>query len=302
MTSAKMHPCEPDIDPTLVRDLVRHQFPKWARLPLTSVVSTGTDNAIYRLGDDMAVRLPRRPEAAEMIEKEARWLPRFAPHLPLAIPVPLAKGNPAHGYPWPWAICRWLVGRDALVEEVTDLNEAAIAVAHFISALRRIDSSGGPSPGPHNFFRGVPLEERDERTRAAIEALPHTFDKATLTLAWQRALEAPPWNREPQWIHGDLAAGNLLVRMNRIVGVLDWGGLAVADPACDLMIAWTLLSGRSRTAFREAVACDAATWNRAKGWTLSVAMIAIPYYLTTNPSIVQWATHAIQEVLGDSTA
>lgn len=206
---------------------------------------------MYRLGDELAVRLPRRPEAAFQIEKEARWLPDFAPHLPLEIPIPVAKGDPAHRYPWPWAICRWLDGRDALVEAITDLDEAAVALAQFISALRRLDTDGGPPPGPPNFRRGVPLVERDERTREAIEALPHEFDKPALTSAWQRALEAPQWTREPSWIHGDLAAGNLLVRMNQIVGVLDRGGLAVADPACDLMIAWTLLSGRSRAVFKD---------------------------------------------------
>lgn len=301
MTSAKMHPDEPHIDSALVSELVAQQFPRWAELPITPVASTGTDNAIYRLGNDMAVRLPRRPEAAQMVEKEGRWLPAFAPHLPLDIPVPLAQGDPADGYPWPWAICGWLEGRDALVEVITDLDEAAMALAHFVSALRRIDTSGGPSPGPHNFFRGVPLEERDERTREAIDELPATFDKKALTLAWEGALDAHESRSEPSWIHGDLASGNLLVRQGRIAGVLDWGGLAVADPACDLMIAWTLLSGSSRATFKRALDSDDASWNRARGWTLSVAVIAIPYYLTTNPSIVQWATHAIEEALGDST-
>jgi aminoglycoside phosphotransferase (APT) family kinase protein len=212
----------------------------------------------------------------------------------------VGKGDPAHGYPWPWAICRWLGGRDALVEQITDLDGAAIALAHFISALRRIDASGGPSPGPHNFFRGVPLKKRDERTSDAIEELPATFDKKSLALAWQGALDAHEWQGEPSWIHGDLAAGNLLVRQSRIVGVLDWGGLAVADPACDLMIAWTLLWGNSRATFKRALDIDDATWNRARAWTLSVAVISITYYLNTNPSIVHWATHAIREVLGDS--
>lgn len=302
MSSTKMHPDEPDIDSALVRDLVAHQFPRWAGLSITPVASTGTDNAMYRVGDEMVVRLPRRPQAALMIEKEARWLPVFAPQLPLDVPVPLAKGGPAHGYPWPWAICRWLEGGDALVEEIKDLDEAAITLADFISALRRIDTNGGPSPAPDNFFRGVPLRERDERTREAIEELPATFDKESLTLAWEEALATPESQDDPSWIHGDLAAGNLLVRQHRIVGVLDWGALSVADPACDLMIAWTLLSGTSRAAFRKALETDDATWDRARGWTLSVAVIAIPYYLSTNPSIVHWATHAIQEVLDDSSA
>jgi len=249
----------------------------------------------------MAVRLPRRPQAALQIEKEAQWLPAFESHLPVEIPVPVATGDPAFDYPWPWAICRWLGGRDALVEAISNLNEAAIALAGIIRALREMDTTGGPPPGPHNFHRGVPLVDRDERTREAIAALPNTFDRAALTFAWDRALETPRWNGKPSWIHGDLAAGNLLVRSNRIVGVLDWGGLAVADPACDLMIAWTLLPGESRATFKSMMDVDEATWNRARGWTLSVAAIAIPYYLTTGPTIVRWATHAVQQILMDPT-
>lgn len=299
MTTDKMHPDEPDIDSELVRRLVAEQFPDWARLPLTMVASTGTDNAMFRLGKDMVVRLPRRPEAALQVEKEARWLRAFAPHLPVDIPLPLATGRPGDAYPWPWAVCRWLDGRDALIEAITDLDEAALVLARFIGALRGIEAAGGPPPGPHNFFRGVPLIDRDPRTREAIAALPRTFDKVAIARAWDRALQTPPWRGKPLWIHGDLAAGNLLVRMNRIVGVLDWGSVAVADPACDLMIAWTLLSGTSRAILKSALDVDAATWDRARGWTLSVAVIAIPYYMRTNRSIVDQARRAVDEVLAD---
>lgn len=293
----KIHPDEPDISLTLARELLAQQFPQWARLPMTPVVSTGTDHAMYRLGDDMAVRLPRRPMAALQVEKEARWLTEFAPQLPLDIPVPVAKGEPTESYPWVWAVSKWLEGCDALTVSVADLDEAALKLGEFIRALRGLERNGGPPPGDHNFWRGVPLRERDERTRQAIRSLPPSFDKEALTLTWERALDSPRWEGEPSWIHGDLAAGNLLVREGRIAGVLDWGGMALGDPACDLMIGWTLLSGSSRAALKDAVDCDEATWRRARGWTLSVATIAIPYYLETSPAIVRWATRTLQEVL-----
>jgi aminoglycoside phosphotransferase (APT) family kinase protein len=294
-----MHEDEPDIDLDLVHHLIRGQFPRWSRLPISPVVSTGTDNAIYRLGGDMAIRLPRRPEAAEMIEKEARWLPQFEHKLPLEIPVPIATGVPGPNYPWPWAICRWIDGRDALVESV-DLDHAAATVADFVLVLQRVGTDGGPRPGRHNFSRGVPLAERDERTREAIGALPPAFDKPRLLSVWGRALQAPALGGDPVWIHGDLAPGNLVARDGRVAGVIDWGGMAVADPACDMMIAWTLLSGESRESFKRALNVNDATWDRARGWTLSVAAIAIPYYLESSPEIVTWATRAIDEVLGDS--
>ena len=161
-----MHANEAEIDAALVRRLLAAQFPQWAGLPLAPVESAGTDNAIYRLGDDLAVRLPRIPRVVPQAEKEHRWLPLLARHLPLAIPQPLAKGVPAEGYPWPWSVDRWIEGETG-VERIRDSRDAAVALAGFIAALRRIDPAGGPLPGEHNFFRGVPLAERDARVRAS---------------------------------------------------------------------------------------------------------------------------------------
>jgi aminoglycoside phosphotransferase (APT) family kinase protein len=294
MCSRKMHSGEVDTDVSLVARLLAAQFPHWANLPIEPVHSSGTDNAIYRLGDDMAVRLPRIERGAEQIDKEHQWIPRLAPHLQLAIPVPLAKGMPAEGYPWHWCVCRWLAGENATVERIRNLRRAAIDLAHFIAALQRISPAGGPAPGTHNFGRGAPLALRDADTRAAIARVDSMFDAAAVTEVWETALNAPLWQGPPVWIHGDLQSGNLLVDRGRLSAVIDFGGLGVGDPACDLMIAWTLLAGESREAFRAALTVNNATWARGRGWALSVALIALPYYLHSSPEIVGSARHVFR--------
>jgi aminoglycoside phosphotransferase (APT) family kinase protein len=300
MTARKMHADEVNTDPALVRRLLAAQFPHWAKLAIEPVLSSGTDNAIYRLGEDMAVRLPRIQRAAGgRVDKEHRWLPRLAPHLPIAIPVPLAMGMPGEGYPWHWSICRWLAGENATLERIADPRQAATDLARFIVTLQRIDPTGGPPPGAHNFGRGVPLAMRDAATRTAIASLKGAIDTEAVTKAWEAALEAPVSDRPPVWIHGDLLPGNLLVKEGRLSGVIDFGGLGVGDPACDLMAAWTLFSGESRDVFRTALSVDDASWARGRGWALSWALIFIPYYLDTNPTGVSMARHTIAEVLAD---
>jgi aminoglycoside phosphotransferase (APT) family kinase protein len=294
-----MHADEVDTNVLLVRRLLAAQVPQWANLPLQSVQSAGTDNAIYRLGDDMAVRLPRIERATWQVDKEHEWLPRLAPHLPLAIPVPLARGLPGEGYPWNWSITPWLEGENLTIERIADPRRAATDLARFIAALQRIDPSGGPPPGEHNFGRGVPLAQRDSRTRDAIQALDGMLDTEAVAAAWDAALQAPAWQGRLVWIHGDVSSGNLLAAQGRLSAVIDFGGLGIGDPACDLMVAWTLFSGESREAFRAALSVDDATWARGRGWALSWALIFIPYYVNTNPVGVSDARHTIDEVLAD---
>ena len=294
MPTGKMHADEVDTDASLVRRLLKGQFPQWAGLPIKRVESAGTDNAIYRLGDDMTVRLPRIGWAIDQVDKEHLWLPKLAPLLPLAIPAPLAKGAPSEGYPWVWSIQRWLGGENATVEPLADMRQAATAVAHFIAALQRIDPTGGPLAG-----RGVPLARRDAAMRAATAAVHGMLDTGAITAAWEAALEAPEWDRPPVWVHGDLLPGNLLVERGRLSAVIDFGGLGVGDPACDLMIAWSLFSGESRELFRVAAGVDGATWARGRGHALSQAIIFIPYYLDTNPAGVRIARHVVDEVLAE---
>jgi aminoglycoside phosphotransferase (APT) family kinase protein len=295
-----MHADEVETDAALVHRLLAAQLPQWADRPIERVESAGTDNAIYRLGDDMAVRLPRRKGAVPQVDKEHEWLPRLAPGLPLLVPVPLAKGQPGEGYPWHWSVCRWLQGENATLERLANPVAAATTLAHFVDALQRIDSTGGPPPGRHSFFRGVPLALRDSYTRTALDALHGVIDVDAATAAWDAALQVPAWHGPSVWIHGDLASGNLLAVEGRLRAVIDFGCLGVGDPASDLIVAWNLFSGESRDVYRAALAVDDATWARGRGLALSVSLVALPYYLRTNPVIVADSLHTIREVLSDS--
>lgn len=301
MPTGKMHADEVEIDVSLVGRLLAAQFPRWAGLPIRPVLSRGTDNALYRVGDDMVARLPRRERTVGTLEKERRWLPRLAPLLPLAVPLPLANGMPAEGYPFTWSVYRWLRGEDATMQRVTDPKRLATDLAQFVAALQQIDSAGGPSPGEHNFFRGEPLAARDASTRAAIASLRGTIDVGNATAAWEAALRSPEWDRRPVWIHGDLDSRNLLLEQGRLSAVIDWGGLGVGDPACEVMVAWKVLSADTRDIFRAALSVDESTWARARGWALSQALGALSYYtLETNPVLVLEARRWLTEVFADA--
>jgi len=299
LTAAHHHAIHVDVDVPLARRLLAAQFPEWADLPLAPVESAGTDNAIFRLGDDLVVRMPRVDWAVGQVEKEQRWLPRIAPHLPLAIPAPVAMGTPDGDYPWSWSVYNWLDGEAAAPGRFADLTQAAVALGEFVNALRQIDAAGGPPPGDHNFLRGEPLLNRDEEMREAIADSHGLVDIETVTRAWEAALDTPVWAGPPVWVHGDLQAANLLLKDGQLSAVIDFGGLGVGDPACDLLVAWNLFCGESREAFRAAVQPDEATWARGRGWALSVAMIQLPYYLHRRPLIAAGARYVIGEVLAE---
>ena len=293
----KMHADEVDTDSSLVRRLLADQFPQWGDLTIDPVESSGTDNAIYRLGEDMAVRLPRISGGTGTIDKELRWLPKLAPLLPVAISQPLAIGAPGGGYPWHWSVHRWLDGESVNVERMADPFALAQDLGGFVVALRRIDTAGGPIAG-RDGSRGVPLARRDAATREAIAQLDGVVDVPAVTAAWEAAMRAPTWQRPGVWIHGDLLSGNVLIDdSGRLSAVIDFGCMAVGDPACDVMAAWTLFEAEGRKVFRSAIEVDDATWARGRGWALSFALIALPYYMQTNPVFVRDARHVIREVL-----
>jgi aminoglycoside phosphotransferase (APT) family kinase protein len=300
MIAGKMHQDEVDTSAALVRRLLAQQFPQWADLPVVPVPSAGTDNALYRLGDELAVRLPRIHWAVGQAQKEEYWLPRLAPALPLAVPTVLAHGAPGAGYPYPWAVYRWLGGQNAAETPPADRVAAAVALAGFLRALQQIDTAGGPRAAAHG-RRGAPLAGRDAATRQAIAALGGAIDTAA-TAIWEDALRADEWDRPPVWFHGDLLPGNLLVANGQLSAVIDWNGLGVGDPACDLVIAWALFAGASRDAFRAALGVDDATWVRGRGHALSQALIFIPYYLDTNPLGVAYHRRTLEAVLAEYRA
>jgi aminoglycoside phosphotransferase (APT) family kinase protein len=294
----RMHADEAETSVELVRRLLRAQVPEWAALPIEAVGSAGTDNTLYRLGSGMVVRLPRREGDAERLEKERRWLPLLEPLLPLAVPVPLAQGEAGEGYPFAWAVYRWLEGEPADRTALADVMQTAEDLAGLLRALREIDPAGGPAPGAHNAFRGAPLGGRDGDTRAAIAALGDRLDADAATAVWDAALAAPAWDRRPVWIHGDLDARNLLARAWRLSAVIDFGCLGVGDPACDVMVAWKMLPADARARFRQMLAVDDATWARARGWALSQAVGVLSYYtLETNAVLVREAERWLGELL-----
>ena len=289
-----MHADEIELDEALVRRLLTAQFPKWADLPISRVSSYGTDHDIYRLGDALVVRLPRIGWAAGQAAKEAEWLPKLAPHLPLAVPVQLARGRPTEEYPFEWSVYEWLPGENAN-GTIADLRQAAIDLATFVRALRQIDASDALPR--RRGARGAPLVELDAAVRKSIEQLDPRFDRRATLRLWGESLDAPVWTGDDVWLHGDLLPGNLLVVGGRLSAVIDWGPLNVGDPACDLQPAWNVFTGQSRDVYRAELAVDDASWLRGRGWALFQAVMALPYYWHTNPGMVRQASHALDEVL-----
>lgn len=294
MSASKMHIDEIDIDSKLVRHLLTEQFPDWTHLKLEVIHPVGTDNMMYRLGNDKVVRLPRMESSAANIEKECQWLPRLAPLLPIAIPTPLGKGSPGAGYPLSWFICQWLEGKNPNTESMLDHHQAAIDLGNFVAAMQKINSKDGPKCN-----RGQPLRTRDQETREAITSLHDIYDAHLVTDIWESALTVPVWSGPPVWIHGDLHAGNLLAQNGRVTAVVDFGSAGVGDPACDLMMAWTLLTNETRDTFRSIVQADDAMWARGRGWALTFGIVAYPYYRISNPIFAGVAKRAIDEVLAD---
>jgi aminoglycoside phosphotransferase (APT) family kinase protein len=284
------------IDVQLVRQLLAAQFPQWADLPVAPVAATGWDNCIYRLGADLVVRMPRRALGAAHLDRERQWLPMLAPRLPLPIPVPLAEGAPGEGYPWSWTVCRWLAGKSAALQPVADLGQAAVILAQFVTALQAIDPAGGPC----SEFRGGgdALADHDRAVRAAIEALPDTFDPTAVVGAWETALAAPRWTGPGVWVHGDLHPANLLVHRGRVSAVIDFGLVAVGDPACDLMVAWTFLTSPARSRFRAALAAGDSTWARARGWALEFGLMCAAH-AANDPVLGHIGQRTVSEALSD---
>lgn len=298
---AKLHDDEVDIDAPLVARLLAEQFPRWAGLPVQVVTSSGTDNVTVRVGANLAVRLPRAAWAQGQVEKDLTWLPRLAPELPLAVPQALGLGSPTEEFPFSWGVYRWLEGTPFRRDQLTDPSAAARELAEFVHCLQGIDATRAPIP--HDVFsRGTPLAPRDELFRAPVEELRDEFDTGLVLAAWEASLAVGAWAGPPRWIHGDLMPGNVLVADGRLAAVIDFATAGAADPAGDLLGAWYLFGGDSRRAFRDALEIDEHAWVRARGWTLSLEMIALPYYRTRKPAVVLNVKRLIAELLADFAA
>ncbi|MEU8589250.1 aminoglycoside phosphotransferase family protein [Streptomyces sp. NPDC048664] len=290
------------LDDVLVRELIARQFPRWQGLAVRHLPSGGTVNAMYRLGDDMVVRLPRTRGGADDVPLEHEWLPRLAPHLPTPVPELLGAGEPALGYPWAWSVYRWLPGGHPAEGAVTAPVPLARDLAAFVAAMRSITLPGAPTA-----HRGGPVASLDAETREAIGLLrdipAEGVDCDAVTAVWEETLCAPEWDGPPVWLHADLMPGNLLVDdRGALASVIDFGCAGVGDPACDLFPAWNLLPADAREVFRETLAVDDATWIRGRGRTLSQALIALPYHRGTNPAMAHNARHVIRTVLDEAAA
>ena len=291
-----MHDDQVDSDESLVRQLLEDQFPEWAARPIRRVASDGTDNALYRLGDDLVVRLPLIHWAVGQVTKEHAWLPRIAPRLPLLVPEPLAMGEPALGYPWNWSVYRWIDAENAHPDRIDNPRQAACDLAEFVLALRALDPLGAPISQ-----RSVALVEDDKRIRNSIHALRHELDADALTAIWDAAIATPPWDGPPVCVHADLTDGNILARDGRLHAVIDFSAFGLGEPANDLDPAWGMFSGEARAVFREMLEVDDAAWARARGWAVK-SVYGILYYERTNPGIVERCRRRVGALLEEAAS
>ena len=284
-----MHDDEVEVTEHLVRRLLAAQMPDLVDRSLAIVEPWGTDNAIWRLGDDLVVRLPRIHWAQGQVDKEATWLPVLAPRLPVAIPEPVAVGSPALGYPFRWAVHRWIPGEGATLDHMSSPVAFALDLAEMVQRLQAVPCHDAPAP--HN--RARPLRDYDEATRRAIGLASHLIDADAATAVWEEALAAPAHDGPGVWVHGDLE-GNSLLRAGRLCGVVDWGSACRGDPAVDIQVVWSpLFTDSSRRAFLDALDIDDATLSRSRGAAVNQACAALPYYLNSYPLIVERSWHKL---------
>ncbi len=285
----RMHADEVDIDEQLVCRLLDAQFPHLSSQPLVPVEPWGTDHGIWRLGDDLVVRLPRIHWATGQVDLERTWLPRLAPHLPVTVPEPVAVGEPGFGYPYRWAVHRWLPGVLASPHRIDDPVGFALDVAEVLRALGTIPTDGAPAARN----RARPVQDYDQSTRRAIAAASHLIDADAATAVWEQALAAEPHGGPPVWVHGDLE-GNCLITGGRLSGLVDWGSACAGDPAVDVQVVWSpLFTHAGRLAFLAALDVDDATLARSRGAAIHQACAALPYYLDTYPLIVERSWHKL---------
>lgn len=294
MPGVKMHDGEAEIDAGLVRRLLAAQFPDLAALPVREVRSTGTVNAIYRLGERFYARLPRLQRYVRGLEREWRWLPELAPGLTLRIPEPAGLGQPTEEYPFTWAIYRWIDGHPYADQLIDDERRAARDLARFVAELRQIPPAADAPAGGRR-----PLAQLDAGTRTSITASAGAIDVSAALAAWESALQAPAWDGRPVWIHADLLRPNLLVVSGRLHAIIDFGSVGVGDPATDVIPAWAVFGPAGRAAFRAALGADDGTWRRARGIALHQAAALIPYYAVSNPAFAALGQRTVQEVIDD---
>ncbi|WP_276225305.1 aminoglycoside phosphotransferase family protein [Niabella beijingensis] len=287
------------MDLNTAKELIDEQFRPAKGLPIREVVSAGSENFIFRLGNDWTVRFPKNEAAALQLKKELAWLPVIAARMTVPVPIPYFTGAPNSKFPFQWAVFNWIDGRIYEPELLQRTDGAVAVMADFICSLWKIDAENGPGPGRQNNFRGQALIERDIETKSAINHLPSGYNKKTLGLIWEKASREKTWDQPPVWIHGDLHWGNIITLNDKINGIIDFGTLGVGDPAVDIMCAWILFSGEKRALFKQKLNVDDPTWIRAMGWALSFAVIALPYYLPKKHLLADIAVFTLENIMID---
>ena len=253
---------------TLVRSVLQEQHPDLAGLSLVQVAG-GWDNRMWRLGEELAVRLPRTMRAASLLRSEQRWLPVLASQLPLPIPTPVRAGEPSGRFPRPWTVTRWIPGEPGDRAPIRDADHAAGRLAGFLRALHR----EAPGQAPHNPVRGVPLSTLANHFHERLDAVIAHVDVTGVRQVWDQAASTPDWAGPPLWIHADLHPANVVTAGGRLAGIIDFGDLCAGDPATDLAAAWMLLPVGTVPRFLEAYAnADHATIQRARGWAVLFAL------------------------------
>ena len=258
-----------DITPDLARKLIAEQFPEYSHLQITDVEKQGHDNRTYRFGEHMLIRMPTAADYALKVPKEQELLPQLAKRLSVSITAPIKMGKPSANYPYPFSIYKWLPGKSINLLTLTDQDKEQLAadLAKFLKELQAITDFEGPEPGQHNWWRGDHVSVYDKGARKQIAELAEIIDASKALDLWDKACTTR-WDKKPVWIHGDFAIGNILMDGEKLSAVIDFGGAAVGDPACDLVIAWTYLSGKAREIFISEMDMDSDTWLRARAWAL----------------------------------
>ncbi len=304
--ASALHEDEVTISDDLARTLVDEQFPQWRGLPLRRLAPLGTDNQLFRLGDDLLLRMPRIEWAVDAPVLEHAWLPRLAPLLPLSVPAPVALGTPGHGYPYPWTVVPWLV-----LETVTgvhlghpadnvDWTRLAVDVAGFLVTLRGLDATDAPRKPSGS--RGAALTDCDGWVREWTQRAGTRVDGPAVLAAWEESLAVAGWSHAPASLHADIHEGNLLVRDGTVRAVIDWGGLGAGDPAVELNAAWGFLPPSAVGAFREAMGLDEDAWLRGRGWALIPAISGLVYYERNAPTMARLAARTIERIVSDRRA
>ena len=290
---------QPKIDVALIQNLIASQIPQWKNLSISLVENGGWDNRTFHLGDSMLIRIPSAERYAQKIEKEFRWLPILSPLLPYNIPKPLVMGKPDETYPWNWGVYTWLDGETVASCKNINLDMLAKDLGLFLKALHAIDPIGGPTAGQHNFYRGGSLAVYDTEVKNALSVLNDKINTEAARKIWESAITTQ-WQKAPVWVHGDIAVGNLLVKHGELTAVIDFGGLAIGDPACDLAIAWTLFKNESRETFKHILSFDSDTWLRGQAWALWKALIIAAGITQANTIEGRQCWHIIETILKDN--